>query len=232
MATCVQRREIGRVDPENAKGPDQDQRHQLEHRRNDLNEARFLNTPDVDQRDKPDRTQRHGKTVGLRPADSGEQEPHIASERHCYGCVACPKRDPVTPGDDEAGKLPIAGLGIGIGTASLRYEPRQPPENDGEHERPGRSNDPTRKRDRPEGCERGRQKKYSRANHVADHQRGAGGKTQAGRRGSLVSDLHGILPGQGLSHRSWYPPRPAPGRPQAERSSRSNSARPGSRRRQ
>ena len=208
LAGGVERREVGAVDPEEAEGADQHQRHELQHRGDDLHDAGLGDAADVDERQRPDRDQRHGEARGLRGGDAGEEEADVAGERHRHPGVAGPERDPVAPGDDEAGELAEPGLGVGIGPAGLGHDPRQPPEDHRQHQRAERGHRPADERDRPEGGERGRQQEDPRADHVADDERGAGDEPEpAGRRHARPRGHRLSSPAQ------WRAPGPRRARP-------------------
>ena len=161
---------------------DQHQRHELQDRGDDLHDARLGDAADVDERQRPDRDQRHREARRLRGGDAGEEEADVAGERHRHPGVAGPERDPVAPGDDEAGELAEPRLGVGIGPAGLGHDPRQPPEDHRQHQRADRGHRPADERDRPEGGERGRQQEDARADHVADDERGAGDEPEPAAR--------------------------------------------------
>ena len=153
---------------------DQRQGDELQDGGDDLHEAGLGDATDVDERQRPDRDERHREARGLRGSDAGGEEADVAGERHRHAGVAGPERDPVAPGDDEAGELAEAGLGVGVRAAGLRHDPRQPAEDHRQHQRTERGHRPADEGDRTEGGERGGQQEDARADHVADDERGAG----------------------------------------------------------
>ena len=140
-----------------------------------------------------------------RNRDGWEQKADVAGQRHRNAGVAGPERDPIAPGDDEAGELAEAGLGIGIGTARLHHDPRQAAEDHRQHQRTERSQRPAGQRDRTEGGERGRQQEDARADHVADDQRRAGGEPESVLSRVLSGGEHSFLQHGLTPPRRWMP---------------------------
>ena len=168
-----ERRVVAALDVEEADEADHGERHELQHRRHHLGDARLAGAEDVHQREQPDRADRDecGQPVGR--VDVAPEDAEVAGESDGDRGVADPGGDPVGPGRLEADEVAERAPGEVVGPARARVRTAEVREDEREQHRADAGED--ERQDRRRACLAGedrRQREDARADHVADHERG------------------------------------------------------------
>ena len=155
---------------------DDDDRDELDRRGPDLRHAGRPCAGQIDaghQPQKSDRTER----AKARPRQHRQQAAHIRGGGDRDGDIGDDEGNPVGPPDRETGQR-AERAGDHLRRAGIRHGDGQPRDDEGQHQRPGDGEYPARHRVPAERCKAGRQQEHARPDHIAHHQRDAGGKAK------------------------------------------------------
>ena len=212
-----ERREVIGVHEEQTDDADEREGDELQHRGNQLNDARLAHAGDVDQREQPHETDRHGRHGHVAVGQRRPEHRQVAGERDRDGRVARPGGDPVAPRRLEPDEVTECPMRVGVRSTGLRI---RAPEG-GEDRREEHGADPRqcprqqrsgsgRERDRRE---RGGEQEDARTDHVADDQRRRRRKPELALERGFGSGSEFRCPFHGTLlplEESEAPPRPLP----------------------
>ncbi|AIA06959.1 hypothetical protein DC74_6524 [Streptomyces noursei] len=171
-AALVERPELVRVEEEQADDRDEQQRHELQHRGDQLDRADVAGAREVGERRQPQCAQRDHQ-VDAAGGVAGEEHVDVADGGHRQCGVADPGHGPVRPGGEEPGEVAERLAGVDVGPAGVGMALGEPPEDQGEGDRAEGEDAEGDQADGAEGGDRGRQQEDAAADDVA-HDQGGG----------------------------------------------------------